>query len=80
MTEAAAAAVEQGKEADHHPYFRPKDAATLILVDRSHDTPEFLCAGPVSGLLDRIEERTHGAPDVAVTPEDDSVAVFDSHD
>ena len=22
------------KEADHHPYFRPRDAATLILVDR----------------------------------------------
>ena len=22
------------KEADHHPYYRPKDAATLILVDR----------------------------------------------
>ena len=30
------------KEADHHPYFRPKDAATLILVDRSGPTPKVL--------------------------------------
>jgi 8-oxo-dGTP pyrophosphatase MutT (NUDIX family) len=30
------------KEADHHPYFRPKDAATLILVDRSSATPKVL--------------------------------------
>ena len=41
MTEAAK--VEQDeKEADHHPYFRPKDAATLILVDRSTVTPKVL--------------------------------------
>src|SRR5664279_1837001 len=30
------------KEADHHPYYRPKDAATLILVDRSGDVPKVL--------------------------------------
>jgi 8-oxo-dGTP pyrophosphatase MutT (NUDIX family) len=30
------------KEADHHPYRRPKDAATLILVDRSANTPKAL--------------------------------------
>jgi 8-oxo-dGTP pyrophosphatase MutT (NUDIX family) len=30
------------KEADHHPYFRPKDAATLILVDRSGSVPKVL--------------------------------------
>src|SRR3954462_11606836 len=41
MTEAAAAVIE-GKEADHHPYFRPKDAATLILIDRSGDKPKVL--------------------------------------
>src|SRR5271167_4925749 len=38
MSDAAKAATEQKpeeKEADHHPYYRPKDAATLILVDRS---------------------------------------------
>ena len=41
MTEAATAVIE-GKEADHHPYFRPKDAATLILIDRSGDKPKVL--------------------------------------
>jgi 8-oxo-dGTP pyrophosphatase MutT (NUDIX family) len=30
------------KEADHHPYRRPVDAATLILVDRSSTTPKVL--------------------------------------
>jgi 8-oxo-dGTP pyrophosphatase MutT (NUDIX family) len=30
------------KEADHHPYLRPKDAATLILIDRSGPIPKVL--------------------------------------
>ena len=30
------------KEADHHPYRRPVDAATLILVDRTNATPKVL--------------------------------------
>ena len=30
------------KEADHHPYYRPRDAATLILVDRSGAIPKVL--------------------------------------
>src|ERR1700753_2587203 len=34
--------VKEEKEADHHPYFRPRDAATLILVDRSGDIPKVL--------------------------------------
>jgi 8-oxo-dGTP pyrophosphatase MutT (NUDIX family) len=45
MTDVAPAAMEEKreeKEADHHPYFRPKDAATLILVDRSAATPKVL--------------------------------------
>ena len=45
MSDAAQAAREQKpeeKEADHHPYFRPKDAATLILVDRSGSMPKVL--------------------------------------
>jgi 8-oxo-dGTP pyrophosphatase MutT (NUDIX family) len=36
------AKIHEGKEADHHPYFRPRDAATLILVDRSSTTPKVL--------------------------------------
>src|SRR5215470_13041430 len=44
MTDVAQAATEvkEEKEADHHPYYRPKDAATLILVDRSAATPKVL--------------------------------------
>jgi 8-oxo-dGTP pyrophosphatase MutT (NUDIX family) len=34
--------VPAAKEADHHPYRRPKDAATLILVDRSAAIPKVL--------------------------------------
>ncbi len=41
MTETAKVEKEE-KEADHHPYFRPKDAATLILVDRSAATAKVL--------------------------------------
>ncbi|WP_234678801.1 NUDIX hydrolase [Bradyrhizobium monzae] len=36
------AKVHEEKEADHHPYFRPRDAATLILVDRSGTVPKVL--------------------------------------
>ena len=49
MSDAAQAAREEKpeekpeeKEADHHPYYRPKDAATLILVDRSGPMPKVL--------------------------------------
>src|SRR6266436_424990 len=45
MTEAVKAATaekREEKEADHHPYYRPKDAATLILVDRSASVPKVL--------------------------------------
>jgi 8-oxo-dGTP pyrophosphatase MutT (NUDIX family) len=38
MSEAA----KEEKEADHHPYYRPKDAATLILVDRTATIPKVL--------------------------------------
>jgi 8-oxo-dGTP pyrophosphatase MutT (NUDIX family) len=34
--------ISEDKEADHHPYRRPVDAATLILVDRSGATPKVL--------------------------------------
>src|SRR5271165_2925875 len=45
MTEQAQATnteAREEKEADHHPYYRPKDAATLILVDRSGSIPKVL--------------------------------------
>jgi 8-oxo-dGTP pyrophosphatase MutT (NUDIX family) len=40
MSQTEAEKVE--KEADHHPYFRPKDAATLILIDRTGAIPKVL--------------------------------------
>ena len=41
MSEAGQPAAEE-KEADHHPYRRPVDAATLILVDRTSAIPKVL--------------------------------------
>jgi 8-oxo-dGTP pyrophosphatase MutT (NUDIX family) len=41
-TEQKAETAKVEKEADHHPYRRPKDAATLILVDRSGAIPKVL--------------------------------------
>src|SRR3981081_3876902 len=38
----AASVVKEEKEADHHPYRRPVDAATLILIDRT---------GPIQKVL-----------------------------
>src|SRR5258708_8251246 len=38
----AASVVKQEKEADHHPYRRPVDAATLILIDRTGKIPKVL--------------------------------------
>src|SRR5580700_3613381 len=45
MTETAQVVMEAKKvekEADHHPYRRPRDAATLILIDRSGSVPKVL--------------------------------------
>jgi len=42
VAQAATAVEPEEKEADHHPYFRPRDAATLILVDRSGTVPKVL--------------------------------------
>src|SRR3978361_1532859 len=38
----AAKVEKQEKEADHHPYRRPVDAATLILIDRTGTIPKVL--------------------------------------
>src|SRR5690349_7676123 len=42
MSDAAAVEKPEEKEADHHPYYRPRDAATLILVDRAGAIPKVL--------------------------------------
>ena len=56
MTEAAKVEKEE-KEADHHPYFRPKDAATLIL--------SLVLLQPVKGAVVGIQWalRMHGFDD-----------------
>src|ERR1700751_3486327 len=44
MSDTAQATKEkpEEKEADHHPYYRPKDAATLLRVDRAASVPKVL--------------------------------------
>ena len=45
MTEAVARARQEAREAiqaERHPYIRPRDAATLILIDRSGNKPKVL--------------------------------------
>lgn len=42
MSDAAQAAGPDKNEPDHHPYVRPRDAATLILVDRTAAIPKVL--------------------------------------
>ncbi len=42
VAQGAAAPAREEKEADHHPYTKPRDAATLILIDRSGPVPKVL--------------------------------------
>jgi len=42
LAQGAAAPAREEKEADHHPYTKPRDAATLILIDRSGAVPKVL--------------------------------------
>src|SRR5262249_31443765 len=66
------------KEADHHPYYRPKDAATLILVDRSGAIPKVLvCRRHAKVVLmpgksvfpgGRVDSSDHRVPVAAPIP------------
>ncbi|MDE2377861.1 NUDIX hydrolase [Bradyrhizobium sp.] len=85
MTDAAQAATEKEKvhdekEPDHHPYFRPKDAATLILVDRGGPTPKVLVGKRHDKVVfmpgkfvfpgGRVDKADHRVPVAAsITPE-----------
>jgi 8-oxo-dGTP pyrophosphatase MutT (NUDIX family) len=42
IAQGATAPAREEKEADHHPYTKPRDAATLILIDRSGEVPKVL--------------------------------------
>ena len=83
MTEAAAAAQEEKreeKEADHHPYYRPKDAATLILVDRSGSIPKVLVGRRHDKVVfmpgkfvfpgGRVDKLDHRVPVAAAMPKE----------
>jgi 8-oxo-dGTP pyrophosphatase MutT (NUDIX family) len=83
MTGAAVAANEEKreeKEADHHPYYRPKDAATLILVDRSGPTPKVLVGRRHDKVVfmpgkfvfpgGRVDKSDHRVPVAAPIPQE----------
>src|ERR1700759_4406722 len=72
--------VHEQKEADHHPYFRPKDAATLILVDRSGAVPKVLVGrrhdkvvfqpGMIVFPGGRVDKSDHRIPVAASIPKE----------
>lgn len=83
MTEAAGVSRDEKpeeKEADHHPYFRPKDAATLILLDRSGAIPKVLVGRRHDNVVfmpgkfvfpgGRVDKADHRVPVVAPIPPD----------
>jgi 8-oxo-dGTP pyrophosphatase MutT (NUDIX family) len=66
------------KEADHHPYRRPRDAATLILVDRASAVPKVLVGkrhdnvvfmpGKIVFPGGRVDKTDHRIPIAAPIP------------
>jgi 8-oxo-dGTP pyrophosphatase MutT (NUDIX family) len=83
MSEAARVATEEKeeeREADHHPYYRPKDAATLILVDRSGPVPKVLVGRRHDKVVfmpgkfvfpgGRVDKNDHRVPSAAPIPKE----------
>lgn len=70
--------VEAGKEEDHHPYYRPKDAATMILIDRSSSVPKVLVGKRSDRVVfmpgkfvfpgGRVDKDDHRTPIAAAIP------------
>ena len=68
------------KEADHHPYYRPKDAATLILVDRRAAVPKVLVGRRHDKVVfmpgkfvfpgGRVDKADHRVPVAAPIPQE----------
>ncbi|MGJ4944598.1 NUDIX hydrolase [Bradyrhizobium sp. HKCCYLS1011] len=77
--EAAASAKPEQKEADHHPYTKPRDAATLILIDRGGTVPKVLVGKRHDKVVfmpgkfvfpgGRVEKTDHRIPVAAPMPE-----------
>ena len=66
------------KEADHHPYTKPRDAATLILIDRSGAVPKVLVGKRHDKVVfmpgkfvfpgGRVDKSDHRVPVAAAIP------------
>jgi 8-oxo-dGTP pyrophosphatase MutT (NUDIX family) len=66
------------KEADHHPYTKPRDAATLILIDRSATVPKVLVGRRHDKVVfmpgkfvfpgGRVDKTDHRVPAAAAIP------------
>jgi 8-oxo-dGTP pyrophosphatase MutT (NUDIX family) len=75
---AVAAAKPEEKEADHHPYTKPRDAATLILIDRSGAVPKVLVGKRHDKVVfmpgkfvfpgGRVDKSDHRVPVAAAMP------------
>ncbi len=78
MSETSSETAKQEKEPDHHPYRRPVDAATLILVDRTVATPRVLVGrrhdkvvfqpGKIVFPGGRVDKADHRVPVAAPIP------------
>jgi 8-oxo-dGTP pyrophosphatase MutT (NUDIX family) len=74
------------KEADHHPYVKPKDAATLILIDRSGSVPKVLVGKRHDKVVfmpgkfvfpgGRVDKTDHRVPVAAAMPPELEAALF----
>jgi 8-oxo-dGTP pyrophosphatase MutT (NUDIX family) len=84
--QAATAEKLEEKEADHHPYYRPKDAATLILVDRAGDIPKVLVGKRHDKVVfmpgkfvfpgGRVDKNDHRVPVAAPIPQELETNLF----
>src|SRR6201994_1711528 len=74
----AASVVKEEKEPDHHPYRRPVDAATLILIDRTGTIPKVLVGKRHDKVVfmpgkfvfpgGRVDKSDHRVPVAAAIP------------
>jgi 8-oxo-dGTP pyrophosphatase MutT (NUDIX family) len=79
LAPAAIAAKPDDKEADYHPYTKPRDAATLILIDRSGPVPKVLVGRRHDKVVfmpgkfvfpgGRVDKSDHRIPVAAPMPE-----------
>ena len=77
---------KQDKEADHHPYTKPKDAATLILIDRSGEVPKVLVGKRNDKVVfmpgkfvfpgGRVDKSDHSVPVAAPMPRELQANLF----